>query len=1157
MRTPIICVLLSAMLTFFVSAGLAIANEAEERDPREPVASHSFTGLNQAFIENFDDYRGTAGTLADSLFVSWDEGRTSEPFQGVNTGAFTAYSSDDSDHSFGIRERSPVDLRDGRLFFAFTNDTDEPVTEIRVSYEVEAWFIGDRRNRIRLKYDTMLEAERATFEVDIVSTDNPSTETEPGMAVNGSLAEHRTSIDVVIDLDELDDGTGTMFGALAPGATAFLRWQVSNADGDGGSLRSGLAINNLSVTLPGAIDVDGDQPFSFVTLGQAFSEDFDDYRGSAETLPDHFSVLWDEGRSSEPFQGVNTGAFTAYTFDSVDHAFGIREREPVDLRDARLLFAFSNDTGSDITHLQVSYDVEAWFIGDRRNRVRLKYDTLLEAERDTFEIDVVSTDNPSSTTTPDTNVNGKLPENREEVGVVIDLTVLDDGTGSPFGPLAHGETAFLRWQVSNADGDGGNLRSGLAIDNVVVMPIDPGAVDPDPMDPTDPGDPGNGGEDPVMPLAPVFSPAPGDFDDPVTVTLTSPSEGATIFFTVDGTTPTTASDFVANGGSVNIDATTTLNAIAVIGESSSDSSTGTYTIIVADDEPAVAAPELSPPGGTFVGSVTVTLTSATEGALIRYTTDGSAPSSESESVDSGGMLTFEADTELRAAAEVDGELSAVTVGTFTIQDAIADDILSNGSFGNLNPRPATVSYAQRGGPPGWRLVVEERVENGGGSVGTGDALAGEAWFSFDQLSEGFGDNKLEQCVAIDASRSVDISYGVRADTPDDDASNIRVRINPNFFASFEDCITAMAQDSGGNRLSGGRNNDDVDFDLGARGNEWVERNPSELAGLRYEVSDLPEGTQWMRLSVRARDRSGISPAPRVRLDAFRVTQGTSPTNLLVNGSFEQIELRDRDFLAGGDGWFLDRSGDGDRRAAAGPVDFALAGSNVFFFEDLSENFGDSRLDQCVALDGETLQPSLFVRTAEPAAGLAMRVNVDFYSSADCSGDADGDQQLREDFDLDVDASTWVGFTLGEERSAAQYGEAQSALLSIRMRDRSNVNGASAVSAAGLPRAGASGLSAAEAVAGGGGSLSPRIFLDAISLVSGAAIPDPGPDPDPSPDPETPPPGGVTPDPQPPAPGPLRSSGCSASGQPGPMDPTLWVLALLSGLALFRRRRLTG
>ena len=81
-------------------------------------------------------------------------------------------------------------------------------------------------------------------------------------------------------------------------------------------------------------------PFTFTSIGQTYSEDFNGYRGSSETLPDHMSVTWDTGRTATPFQGVNTGAFTAYTSDSVNHAFGIRERNPVDLRDARLFFEF-------------------------------------------------------------------------------------------------------------------------------------------------------------------------------------------------------------------------------------------------------------------------------------------------------------------------------------------------------------------------------------------------------------------------------------------------------------------------------------------------------------------------------------------------------------------------------------------------------------------------------------------------------------------------------------------------------------------------------------------------------------------------------------------------------------------------------------------------
>ncbi|TVS17606.1 MAG: JDVT-CTERM domain-containing protein, partial [Gammaproteobacteria bacterium] len=665
---------------------------------------------------------------------------------------------------------------------------------------------------------------------------------------------------------------------------------------------------------------------------------------------------------------------------------------------------------------------------------------------------------------------------------------------------------------------------------------------------TDPGDDPGNGDEPVTVAAPEFDPAPGSFEAPVTVTLTSASEGANIFYTLDGSTPTTDSESVDDGGTVTIDETATLRAIAVIDDDASAATTGEYTITIAEEEPAIAAPELSPPGGTFVGSVTVTLSSDTEDAIIRFTTDGSDPTGDSDSVENSGMLTFEEDTELRAAAEVDGELSAITTGSYEIQEGVADDTLANGSFGELNPRAQTVSYPQRGGPPGWRLVVEARGENDGGTVETDDAFAGEASFSFNQLSEGFSDNKLEQCVPIDASRRVDISYRVRADTPDDDASGLRVRINPNFFESFEDCITAVAQDSGGSRLSDGRNNDDVDFDLGSRGNEWILRSPAEDSDLRYEVADLPEGTTWMRMSVRNRDRSGIDPAPRMRMDDIRVIQGTSTVNLLVNGSFEQIELRDRDFLSGGSGWFVDRNDDDSRRAAAGPVDFALVGSNVFFFEDLSEDFGDSRLDQCVALDGETLQPAAFVRTGEPDADLSLRINADFYASADCEGDADSDLRIREDFDLDIAANEWVNFATDESRSADDYGDTQSVLLSLRMRDRSGLAAASSTSGNGMPRLGASDLSALQNGNGGGGSLSRRVFIDSVSLVSGAAVPEP----DPTPDPDEPP-VDVDPDPTP-DPGPLRSSGCSASGQPGPFDPTLWVLALVAGLALFRRRR---
>ena len=449
--------------------------------------SFSFTNDMITYTQDFNDYRGSLETLPQYFMVSWDEERTDNPFTGVGDfdtsdpessyGAFAAFTSDSEDFSFGIREREPEDLRDARLFFTFTNNTDQPISEFEVSYDVEAWFIGDRRNRIRLKYDNVLDSdERDTFEEDIFSTDNPSAETQIGK-VNGALTENRITVSGVVDITTVDDGTGTMFEPIQPGETAYFRWQFSNTDGDGGSLRSGLAVNNLEITAMIETE-DTPESFAFTNDVITYTQDFNEYQGSLPTLPQYFMVTWDEERTDNPFTGVGDfetsdpdvayGGFAAFTSDNEDFSFGIREREPEDLRDARLFFAFTNETDQPISEFEVSYDVEAWFIGDRRNRIRLKYDNLLDSEdRDTFEEDIFSTDNPSSETEIG-KVNGALSENRTTVTGIVDITTVDDGSGTMFEPVQPGETAFFRWQFSNTDGDGGSLRSGLAINNLMI-----------------------------------------------------------------------------------------------------------------------------------------------------------------------------------------------------------------------------------------------------------------------------------------------------------------------------------------------------------------------------------------------------------------------------------------------------------------------------------------------------------------------------------------------------------------------------------------------------------------------------------------------------------------------------------------------------------------
>ncbi len=124
-------------------------------------------------------------------------------------------------------------------------------------------------------------------------------------------------------------------------------------------------------------------------------------------------------------------------------------------------------------------------------------------------------------------------------------------------------------------------------------------------------------------VAPVFSVAAGTYVDTQYVSMTDSMAGAVIYYTTNGSTPTSNSNQYT--AAITVSVTQTLKAIAVAsGYSSSPVTSATYTI-----SNLTAPPTFSPGTGTYNGPQSVSIASATPGAVIYYTTNGTKPTTSS------------------------------------------------------------------------------------------------------------------------------------------------------------------------------------------------------------------------------------------------------------------------------------------------------------------------------------------------------------------------------------------------------------------------------------------------------------------------------------------------------------------------------------------------
>ena len=178
---------------------------------------------------------------------------------------------------------------------------------------------------------------------------------------------------------------------------------------------------------------------------------------------------------------------------------------------------------------------------------------------------------------------------------------------------------------------------------------------------------------------PTFTPNVAYVVSGTEVSINCGTSDATIYYTIDGSTPTTTSTEYNPASKPTITAYTTIKAFAVKEDmTDSEIATATYTIA----EPC-ATPTFSPGAGVIGKEDGISITS-TAGATIHYTTDGTDPTTSSTTYSSA--IKINAATTIKAIAVKDGYAqSAIGSASYTVRDyAILPFNWAGGTKAELN-----------------------------------------------------------------------------------------------------------------------------------------------------------------------------------------------------------------------------------------------------------------------------------------------------------------------------------------------------------------------------------------------------------------------------------------------------------------------------------------
>jgi hypothetical protein len=184
---------------------------------------------------------------------------------------------------------------------------------------------------------------------------------------------------------------------------------------------------------------------------------------------------------------------------------------------------------------------------------------------------------------------------------------------------------------------------------------------------------------------PGISPNGGSLTGAQTVALSCATPGSTMYYTLDGSTPTTSSTLYAGPFAVGV--SLTVKAIAVAGGyQPSAVASAAFTI-------KVPTPSMSPGAGTFTAAQSVSLSCPMAGASFYYTTDGTTPTTGSTLY--AGPIAVAASETIKAIAVIAGcTASDVTTAAYvinlTLSQAATPSISPDGYSG---PTPPTVTLA--------------------------------------------------------------------------------------------------------------------------------------------------------------------------------------------------------------------------------------------------------------------------------------------------------------------------------------------------------------------------------------------------------------------------------------------------------------------------------